>query len=107
MLARSNSNVPIGLAFGTVCIGASLGWADWLNIEERTGSADSVSSEGMSLAILSADNPLPETGPSSATRGHRAGSSHCRGVIIGVSGGHVALNDVLLPGDQSQRRDED
>ena len=107
MLARSQSGVPIGNAFGTVCIGASIVWAGWLNIEECTCSADSVPREAMSLAILSADNPLPETGTSSATLGHCAGSSRCHRVIIGVSGGHVALDDVLLPGDQSQRRDED
>ena len=61
----------------------------------------------MGFTILSADNPLPEAGASSATLGHRAGSSRCHSVIIGISGGHVTLDDVPLPWDERQGRDED
>ena len=61
----------------------------------------------MSFFILSADDPLPETGASIAPLGYRAGSSCGHREIVGISGSHVTLDDVPLSRDEGQGRDED
>ena len=59
-LAYSNC-LPIRHACGTVCISAGIVRARWLNIEELPSATNCVTREAVRLAILSADNPLPET----------------------------------------------
>ena len=63
-------------------------------------------SEALSLAIFRGDDPLPEASAACGAIGHRARGGAHLGVVVPVGRGHVALDDVLLSGDQGQGRDE-
>ena len=95
-----DANTAVGIGTGEV-------WACGLLVVVRTGSADCMLGETLSLSVFSGDDPLPKTCTTLATFRHSTSGSACERVVIAICGGHVSLDYVALTRDQTERWEED
>ena len=82
-----------------VSIGTGIVWALRWRVPVLASAAHSVVREALNGAILSADNPLPNSSATLNTFGNRACGSTRKTVVVAVGGRDIPLYFAMLSGD--------